>query len=452
MKLEYEFYSKIAGVSFRNDDGADRQNLIRAYARPGLILVLKREPGNRFSPDGTTIGIWLSSPKVQIGYINDEVSLKLAPILDGGGSVIASITEITGGTNDKPTTGVNLRIKVDRRQMASDQLSEKEAAHEEKQKHLADQSLEVKRLNDELLKREAELRGILAHALEVDAGISFDSLRTRDEFPALVLPSDVTAQAGQPKKARVREPDFIERLVPGYQEKFARAVQGAEEQYQIELRQHEERESEQASRLNQLTRDHEARRQAHLSETEKHNRAIRNFEAAYQAGESLAIEHYSRMVLDRSRYPPGFLKEFKLVYDRTTREMFIEYGLPGMSVTPTVAQFKYVKGKDRIDGKPKSGAQIKAFYFEICASVALRTMHELLEADRAGYVQQVAFRGLVAAVDRATGLNVHTCVVEVRAARSEFEALNLRSIDPVACVKRLKGKLVLPEDGKASTL
>ena len=443
MKLEHEFNSKVAGVSHRNDNGAERQNLIRTYARPGLILVLKREPGNRFSPDGTAISVWLSSPNVQIGYINDEASHELAPILDGGGSVVASITRITGGTHDKPTIGVNLRIKVDRRQMASDHLSDKEAAREEKRKHLADQAREVQRLNDELLKHEAELHGLLAHALEVDDRIPFDSLRARDEFPALVLPSDATVQVAQPQKSRMREPDFIERLIPGHQERFARAVQDAEEQYQVELRQHEEREAERAVRLDKLTREHEALRQAHQSEIERHNRAIGNFEAAYQAGESLAIEHYSRVVLERSYYPQGFSKEFKLVYDRATREMFIEYGLPGMDVTPAIAQFKYVKGKDRIDEKQKSGAQIKAFYFEICASVALRTMHEVLEADQAGYVQQVAFRGLVAAVDRATGRNVHTCVVEVRAARSEFEALNLRSIDPVACVKHLKGKMIL---------
>ena len=210
------------------------------------------------------------------------------------------------------------------------------------------------------------------------------------------------------------------------------------------MRQHEEHEAERAARLNKLTREHEERRQAHQSEREKHNREIGNLEAAYQAGESWAIERYSQAVLERSCYPQGFSKEFKLVYDRATREMLIEYGLPGMDVTPTIAQFKYIRGEDRIDEKQKSGAQIKAFYFEICASVALRTMHELLEADQAGYVQQVAFLGLVAAVDRATGRNVHTCVVEVRAARSEFEALNLRSIDPVACVKHLKGKMILP--------
>ena len=213
MKSEYEFYSKVAGGSFRNDNGADRQKLIRSHARSGSILVLKREPDNRHSPDGTAISVWLSSPEVQIGYINDDVSHELASIIDGGSSVTAWITEITGGTHDKPTAGVNVRIKVDRRQQmakkeaerelkrktASDRLSDREAAREEKRKHLADQARDVQRLNDDLLEHEAEWHGLLAHALEVDDRISFDSLRARDEFPALVLPSDVTVQSSSPK-------------------------------------------------------------------------------------------------------------------------------------------------------------------------------------------------------------------------------------------------------------
>ena len=48
----------------------------------------------------------------QIGYVNPELAREIAPIIDQGGGVEAKITDITGGTEDKPTQGVNVEFMI----------------------------------------------------------------------------------------------------------------------------------------------------------------------------------------------------------------------------------------------------------------------------------------------------------------------------------------------------
>lgn len=108
------FHSKVAGVTFRNDDGSDRQDYIRSYCRPGSDIILKREPDNPY--DSNAVAVWVKgnvlASEVQIGYLKAEVAEEIADYMDGGGVVEAQITEVTGGTRDKPTFGVNISLEL----------------------------------------------------------------------------------------------------------------------------------------------------------------------------------------------------------------------------------------------------------------------------------------------------------------------------------------------------
>ena len=99
-------YSKIAGVTRQNNDGSDRQDIIEALAFNGQQLILMREP-NQYSYNN--IGVYVA---YQIGYVNPELADELAPLIDEGVPVEAQITDITGGTEDKPTQGVNVAFTI----------------------------------------------------------------------------------------------------------------------------------------------------------------------------------------------------------------------------------------------------------------------------------------------------------------------------------------------------
>ncbi len=99
-------YSKLAGVTRQNPDGSDRQEIIEALAYNGQPLFLFREP-NQYSYNN--IGVYVA---FQIGYVNPELADELAPLIDEGVPIEAQITDITGGTEDKPTQGVNVAFTI----------------------------------------------------------------------------------------------------------------------------------------------------------------------------------------------------------------------------------------------------------------------------------------------------------------------------------------------------
>jgi restriction system protein len=150
------------------------------------------------------------------------------------------------------------------------------------------------------------------------------------------------------------------------------------------------------------------------------------------------------MVLDRSNYPDGFPQSFRLAYAPEPKELVIEYELPTADVIPQAVEYKYNKTKDTVDEKPRKAAEIKELYQDIVASVALRTIHEVLEADQANLLLVVAFNGFVAAVDPATGRDVRPCLVSVRTTRDQFDGLNLARVDKRTCLRNL-GAQVSPQ-------
>jgi len=99
-------YSKLAGVTHTNPDGSSRQEIIDALAYNGQPLFLLREP-NQYSYDN--IGVYVA---FQVGYVNPELASELAPLIDEGVPIEAQITDITGGTEDKPTRGVNVAFSI----------------------------------------------------------------------------------------------------------------------------------------------------------------------------------------------------------------------------------------------------------------------------------------------------------------------------------------------------
>jgi restriction system protein len=71
------------------------------------------------------------------------------------------------------------------------------------------------------------------------------------------------------------------------------------------------------------------------------------------------------------------------------------------------------------------------------AQVAIRTVHELLESDKAGHIDVVVFNGVVDTIDPRTGQPIRPCLITVRTTRDTFTEINLKQIDPAACLKYL---------------
>ncbi|HEY0534130.1 MAG TPA: restriction endonuclease [Actinoplanes sp.] len=200
-----------------------------------------------------------------------------------------------------------------------------------------------------------------------------------------------------------------------------------------------------------------ARRRAYAESKRKYeaklvayNAEVDRFAAAVASAEPASVVEYFAMVLGNSVYPDDFPQHFRLAYLPKQRHLLVEYHLPPIEVVPVVKEYRYDRVRDDLTAISRDQTEIRRRYVEIIAQVALRTVHEIVEADRGALVGQISFNGIVDTIDRRTGRFVRPCLVSLRTDRETFAAIKLRRVDPVACVAYLQGVLsTTPDELKA---
>jgi restriction system protein len=120
-----------------------------------------------------------------------------------------------------------------------------------------------------------------------------------------------------------------------------------------------------------------------------------------------------------------------------SKQLVVEYELPPIAVVPATKGYKYVKARDAIDVTPRPATQVKGAYSSLVAQAALRSLHELFQADRTEKLETIVFNGFVNSIDPATGKAISPHLVTVRVSREIFLALDLANVDPAACLKGL---------------
>jgi hypothetical protein len=100
-------YAAVVGESYRNPDGQSRQEIIRQRARPGDAALLIPDPNN--PRHSYAVKVCLATGE-QIGYLDREWGTQLQWDTMNGGRHAAIIHRIYGGTLDKPSRGVVLRV------------------------------------------------------------------------------------------------------------------------------------------------------------------------------------------------------------------------------------------------------------------------------------------------------------------------------------------------------
>lgn len=169
------------------------------------------------------------------------------------------------------------------------------------------------------------------------------------------------------------------------------------------------------------------------------NAAVDADKARYEQADPEAILDYCDLVLNNSEYDDWNEKDWQLDYNPESKLLIIEYALPSVDAVPRLKQVRYIQSRDEFTESTHSDAQVRKTYDSLLYQVALRTIHEVLEADVIGALDVIAFNGRVESVDPATGHDVNACVMSIQVNRDEFLAINLGAVDPKACFRKLKG-------------
>ena len=177
-----------------------------------------------------------------------------------------------------------------------------------------------------------------------------------------------------------------------------------------------------------------------------YNAEVDRFAAAVAGADPASVVEYFAMVLGNSVYPDDFPQHFRLAYLPKQKHLLIEYHLPPIEVVPVAKEYRYDRTRGDLATIPRDRDEIRRRYVDVIARVTLRTVHEIVEADRGALVRQISFNGIVETIDRRTGRFVRPCLVSVRTDRDTFAAIKLRRVDPAACLKHLHGALSATPD------
>jgi restriction system protein len=328
---------------------------------------------------------------------------------------------------------------LDRERLRQEREAARQRAYDQKQQrriYLEQRVAEADQLNGQLASIVEDLEGLLAFSLARRATLDFDSLK---ETPtALPFEPGELATPIEPPVGLLPAPlSMLHKLVPGARAKHARLVQGAEQRNAEALARAVQAERGRQSNLAQAQRKHEQKVQAEAGRVATQHRDVDAFRADYEQRSPDAVVAYCSTVLAASRYPDKFPQQHKVAYVPESRQLVIEMDLPTFDVVPEMLEHRYVQSKDEITFKGRPATQRKALYLRVVSQVALRTVHEMFEADQGGHLESIVFNGHVDTIDPRTGQPTHPCIITLRTTRDLFEKLDLARVEPEACLRGL---------------
>lgn len=343
---------------------------------------------------------------------------------------------------------------------------QKEAEKEARRLHLEAQAAEVEALNAQLAETASELDSLLSATLDVDDHVDLDSLRAVVEHPPFDAGSlETPTPAPEPINAPP-EPVFVEPEAPtglksvfGGKKKHAEAVATARAAFDAEhkrwteeaaavparqLAQMQEYEAAEARRLEQLDaarKEYERECGARDTEAAETNERLEALEAGIAAGQPDAVQDYVGIVLGNSVYPELLDVQHEYEFDPVSRELTLTVLLAPPDDLPQEKAHRYVKASDEIVATPLSKKDLKDRYLSVVHQVAVRSLHEIFEADRMGWVRTITLEVGTETRDPATGLNERIVFVGVAAERDAFSAFDLGNVVPAATLGHLGAAL-----------
>ncbi|CAB4566451.1 unannotated protein [freshwater metagenome] len=188
------------------------------------------------------------------------------------------------------------------------------------------------------------------------------------------------------------------------------------------------REEQRLKNLADDEKNYRAECQAHEIEIQKANAELDELIDGLPKGKKQAVETYVELVLSESEYPGDLEPEYEVAFDELNRELTIELKLQQPSAIPDTASFKFQKSTGEIVEKKQTQKEIRTRYENYVGNSVLRTMHEVLEADRDGVVRLVSLSAYVEHISAGTGQFTKTTLVQVATDRDRFMSINLSNV------------------------
>lgn len=317
----------------------------------------------------------------------------------------------------------------------------------------------VESLNAELAEHYAELDGLLEATLDVDDYVDLEALRVTAQhppFPRSDLRTPVPAPApipepplpvrrevappkgpfGRKKKLAAAEAEVDRRYAADYQA-WQAAMDSLPARQAAQAAEHAELERVRLQALAKATAQYEAESAERERAAREQNDELDQLIAGLGYGTVEAVQEYVGIVLANSVYPEHFPVGHESEFEPATAELTLRVTMPGPETVPTIKAYKYTKSTDEIGETQLSQKAAKDRYAGIVHAVALRSLHEVFEADRRGLIRSISLELGTETISPATGRETYVPFAAVAVDRDSFNELDLSEIVPAVTLQHL---------------
>ena len=330
---------------------------------------------------------------------------------------------------------------------------------EAREAHLIAMQAEVEEKNSALEEIYEDIDGLLEATLDKDDYVDLDSLKlSKDNFPFpqkdLEVPNKEPVQESPLDRPEYVEPKKPNRFLGIFPRKKLHLKQIAEAKevhskqladWEAETAEIEKRNADLLAEYESLENDRKAQLDKAIKEHDKkiadHNEKVDKLSTDLGYGVAEAIEEYVSIVLSNSVYPDNFPVDYEHDFESETAELLIKVFIPSPDKIPEIKKFIYKKNTDEITESYLSNKAAKDRYESAVHQVALRTIHEVFEADRRGLIKSTSMQVGTTAIDPATGKVGYKPFVAVAAERDAFLELVLEKVVPKQTLKHLGASL-----------
>ncbi|MGZ4409694.1 MAG: hypothetical protein ACXVY6_13020 [Gaiellaceae bacterium] len=350
--------------------------------------------------------------------------------------------------------------KAEAQERRAEAAGAKAAERDAKLAYVESRQAEVAALNAELTSAYSDIDSILQWTLDFDDYVDLQALRQAVEHPPFPhadlespLPPPVPIQAPP-------EPSYVEPPPPKGlfgKKRHAEAVAQAQadftaarEAWQVEaakvptlqfeqMQRHSQAEEQRSADLAaaRAAYDEECRAREHTVQV--HNDRLDRFIADLAANDPAAVQEYVSLVISNSVYPEVFPVSHEFEFNAPDRELTLNIKVPAPAEMPTVKEHKYSKSKDEITQTSLTLKDQKERYTSAICQTAVRSLHEIFEADRDGRISTISLTLGADSIDAGTGRPITTPLVAVAAHRDTFVEFDLANVVPAATIERLNG-------------
>lgn len=338
---------------------------------------------------------------------------------------------------------------------------QKKLEKEAKEAHVAAQMALVDHMNAELHEIHEEIDTLLQATLVVDDFVDLESLKGPAVHPPfdrtdLEKPLSAPSMVPAPRKPSLSLPApprglraFFgkkkhERAMAATKSAHERALQAWEANKaqhmadcQRDVEHHKREEDERLVTLAKEKERYSKDCRVREAEVEARNAEVDKLIADLGYGVQEAIEEYVSIVLENSVYPEHFSVKHDFSFDSATAELKLSVFVPAPDALSNIKAYKYVKAKDEITSTELSQKALKDRYLSAAEQVALRTLHEVFEADRRGLIQTISLVLGTETTDPVTGHLAFIPFIATGAEREPFLRFDLSSVVPLATLKHL---------------